>query len=158
MAQLPALLCAVECATQLSEFLAGTVLTCGKDDLLKLTDWRSFQVERTLRAPSFHVGGVWCRACFGADERHAAAGSADGTLHVWSVSCLIFISPSVQLGMALYACRLTSVKSVLVLELPQHGSYTIICTQCYGCMHTIVSHTHGVIEDHSPKEGSTGSS
>ena len=62
------------------------VLTCGKDNLLKLTDWRSYQVQRTLRAPNFHVGGVWCRACLGADERHAAAGSADGTLHVWSVS------------------------------------------------------------------------
>ena len=77
------------------------MLTCGKDDLLKLTDWRSFQVERTLRAPSFHVGGVWCRACFGADERHAAAGSADGTLHVWSVSCLTSIPLSVQSGRAL---------------------------------------------------------
>lgn len=77
------------------------MLTCGKDDLLKLTDWRSFQVERTLRAPSFHVGGVWCRACFGADERHAAAGSADGTLHVWSVSRLIATAPSVQMGSVL---------------------------------------------------------
>ena len=77
------------------------MLTCGKDDLLKLTDWRSFQVERTLRAPSFHVAGVWCRACFGADERHAAAGSADGTLHVWSVSCLISIALSVCLDRCL---------------------------------------------------------
>ena len=67
---------------------AGVVLTCGKDNLLKLTDWRSFQVQRTLRAPGFHVGGVWCRACIGADEHHAAAGSADGTLHIWSVSLL----------------------------------------------------------------------
>ena len=65
---------------------AGVVLTCGKDNLLKLTDWRSFQVQRTLGAPGFHVGGVWCRACLGADERHTAAGSADGTLHIWSVS------------------------------------------------------------------------
>ena len=62
------------------------MLTCAKDNLLKLTDWRSFQVQRSLRAPGFHVGGVWCRACLGADERHAAAGSADGTVHVWSVS------------------------------------------------------------------------
>ncbi len=64
------------------------MLTCGKDNLLKLTDWRSFQVQRTLHAPSFHVGGVWCRACMDADEHHAAAGSADGMLHIWSVSLL----------------------------------------------------------------------
>ena len=62
------------------------VLRCGRDNLLKPTAWRSFQVQRTLRAPSFHLGGVWCRACIGADERHVAAGSADGTVLVWSVS------------------------------------------------------------------------
>ena len=61
------------------------VLTCGKDDLVKLTDARTFQVAASLRAPGFHVGGVWCKACLGPDEHHIAAGSSDGTVFVWQV-------------------------------------------------------------------------
>lgn len=64
---------------------AGVVLTCGKDDLVKVTDARSFQVTAALRAPGFHMGGIWCKACLGPDERHIAAGSSDGTLFIWQV-------------------------------------------------------------------------
>ena len=60
-------------------------MTCGKDDLVKLTDARTFQVAASLRAPGFHVGGVWCKACLGPDERHIAAGASDGTVFVWQV-------------------------------------------------------------------------
>ncbi|KAK9845276.1 hypothetical protein WJX81_001992 [Elliptochloris bilobata] len=62
---------------------AGVVLTCGKDNLLKLVDPRTFQVQRSLRAPGFSVGTVWCTACLGPDERHVAAGSSDGTVFIW---------------------------------------------------------------------------
>ena len=34
-----------------------------RDNLLKPTAWRSFQVQRMLRAAGLHVGGVWCPGC-----------------------------------------------------------------------------------------------
>ncbi|KAK9828803.1 hypothetical protein WJX72_002152 [[Myrmecia] bisecta] len=63
----------------------GTVLTCGKDNMLKLVDIRTFQVQHSLRAPGFVVGTVWCTASMGPDERHVAAGSTDGSVFVWEV-------------------------------------------------------------------------
>ena len=44
---------------------------------------RAVQVQRSLRAPGFSVGTVWCTACLGPDERHVAAGSSDGTVFIW---------------------------------------------------------------------------
>lgn len=44
---------------------------------------RTAQVQRSLRAPGFSVGTVWCTACLGPDERHVAAGSSDGTVFIW---------------------------------------------------------------------------
>lgn len=41
------------------------------------------QVQRSLRAPGFSVGTVWCTACLGPDERFVAAGSSDGTVFIW---------------------------------------------------------------------------
>lgn len=64
----------------------AAVLTCGRDGALRVLDARALGAPlATLRAPSFTVAGPHCGACLGPDARHAAAGSADGTLHVWSV-------------------------------------------------------------------------
>ncbi len=65
---------------------AGAVLTCGKDNAVKVTDARSFQVQPAMSAPGFAVGGVWSKACLGPDERHCAAGSSTGSLFIWAVS------------------------------------------------------------------------
>ena len=54
---------------------AGTMLTCGKDNVLKLVDLRMFEERAVLRAPGFAVGAVWTNACLGPDELHAAAGT-----------------------------------------------------------------------------------
>ena len=45
---------------------AGTVLTCGKDNLLKTLNPQTFEVKQTFRAPApaFSVGTIWCTACF----------------------------------------------------------------------------------------------
>ncbi len=64
---------------------AGAVLTCGKDNAVKVTDSRSFQVQPTMSAPGFAVGGVWSKACLDSDERHCAAGSSTGSLFIWAV-------------------------------------------------------------------------
>jgi len=39
----------------------------------------------TLRAPGFRAGAPPCTAALGPDAKHAAAGSADGTVCVWEV-------------------------------------------------------------------------
>lgn len=62
------------------------ILTCGKDSTLRVLDARVLNTPlATLRAPSFTVAGAGCGACLGPDAAHAAAGAADGTLHVWHV-------------------------------------------------------------------------
>ena len=66
-------------------FNAGSILTCGKDHLLKVVDVTNFQVKQELRSPGFQVGNTWCSAAMAADERHVAAGSTDGTVFVWEV-------------------------------------------------------------------------
>eukprot|EP00887_Chlorella_sp_A99_P004673 scaffold4.g4673.t1 len=65
----------------------GLVLTCGKDNLLRAVDVRSFEVRATLSAPNrFVVGGAWCTACLSPNEALASAGSADGSVFVWDVA------------------------------------------------------------------------
>ena len=54
---------------------AGTMLTCGKDNVLKVLDMRTFEERAALGAPGFAVGAVWTNACLGPDELHAAAGA-----------------------------------------------------------------------------------
>ena len=65
---------------------AGLVLTCGKDNCLRVVDARTFQVQQTLTAPGFSVSTTWCTACLSSNESHAAAGSANGSVFVWEVS------------------------------------------------------------------------
>ena len=64
---------------------AGLTLTCGKDNILRLVDSRTFQVKQMLTAPGFAIGTIWCTVCLSADEAHAAAGSANGSVYVWEV-------------------------------------------------------------------------
>ena len=55
--------------------LAGTLVTCGRDNVVRVLDLRTFEPRATLRAPGFAVGAVWTNASLGPDERHAAAGA-----------------------------------------------------------------------------------
>lgn len=65
--------------------LGGLVLTCGKDNKLRVVDLRTLQPLATLHAPEFAVRGVWAGCTLGPDERHAAAGSHDGTVFIWEL-------------------------------------------------------------------------
>jgi hypothetical protein len=53
---------------------AGTLVSCGRDNVVRVVDLRMFEARATLKAPGFAVGAVWTNACLGPDERHAAAG------------------------------------------------------------------------------------
>lgn len=60
------------------------LLSCSRDDLLKIIDLRTNAVKQTFSAPGFKCGSDWTRVVFSPDGSYVAAGSAEGTLFVWS--------------------------------------------------------------------------
>uniref|UniRef100_A0A8C6XGB0 Autophagy related 16 like 1 n=1 Tax=Naja naja TaxID=35670 RepID=A0A8C6XGB0_NAJNA len=61
------------------------LLTCSRDDLLKIIDLRINAVKHTFSAPGFKCGSDWTRVVFSPDGNYVVAGSADGSLYIWSV-------------------------------------------------------------------------
>ncbi|XP_043857991.1 autophagy-related protein 16-1 isoform X3 [Dromiciops gliroides] len=61
------------------------LLTCSRDDLLKIIDLRVNAVKQTFSAPGFKCGSDWTRVVFSPDGSYIAAGSAEGSLYIWSV-------------------------------------------------------------------------
>ena len=83
----------------------ATLLTCGRDSCLRVSDARSLKPKTPTKAgsspssssssansspcppmtdPAFAVTSVWCSAALGPDAKHAAAASGDGSgLFVW---------------------------------------------------------------------------
>lgn len=62
------------------------VLSSGRDNLHNLFDVRSLEVRGTLRANGSRVASNWSRSCISPDDSYVAAGSADGSVYIWSVS------------------------------------------------------------------------
>ncbi|KAM7471232.1 hypothetical protein LguiA_009415 [Lonicera macranthoides] len=64
----------------------NVMLTSGRDNLHNLFDMRTLEVCGTLRASGNRVASNWSRSCISADDNYVAAGSADGSVYVWSIA------------------------------------------------------------------------
>ncbi|KAG4131933.1 hypothetical protein ERO13_D09G245500v2 [Gossypium hirsutum] len=64
----------------------NVVLTSGRDNVHNLFDGRSLEACGTFRATGNRVASNWSRSCISPDDNYIAAGSADGSICIWSIS------------------------------------------------------------------------
>ncbi|GAB2213345.1 hypothetical protein Droror1_Dr00021374 [Drosera rotundifolia] len=83
----------------------NTVLTSGRDNVHNLFDMRTLEVCGTLRAGGNRMASNWSRSCISPDDNYVAAGSVDGSVHIWSVQ-----------------------KGDIVATLKEHSSPVLCCT------------------------------
>ncbi|RAL38796.1 hypothetical protein DM860_013477 [Cuscuta australis] len=62
------------------------ILTSGRDNLHNLFDIRTLELCGTFKASGNRIASNWSRSCLSADDSCVSAGSADGSIHVWSIS------------------------------------------------------------------------
>ncbi|XP_070161578.1 autophagy-related protein 16-1 isoform X2 [Polyergus mexicanus] len=65
---------------------ANYLLSCVRDDTLKLIDLRMKKIVGSFSADGFKVGFDWTRAAFSPDGQYIAVGSADGSVFIWSIA------------------------------------------------------------------------
>ncbi|KAB0399152.1 hypothetical protein E2I00_003539, partial [Balaenoptera physalus] len=59
------------------------LLSCSRDDTLKVIDLRVSNIRQVFRADGFRCGSDWTKAVFSPDRSYALAGSWDGALYIW---------------------------------------------------------------------------
>ncbi|XP_021781954.2 autophagy-related protein 16-2 isoform X3 [Papio anubis] len=61
------------------------LLSCSRDNTLKVIDLRVSNIRQVFRADGFKCGSDWTKAVFSPDRSYALAGSYDGVLYIWDV-------------------------------------------------------------------------
>lgn len=61
------------------------LLSCVRDDTIKLLDLRMNQIIGTFAHDNFKVGCDWARVAFNMDATRVAAGSVDGSIFIWNI-------------------------------------------------------------------------
>ncbi|KAK7389154.1 hypothetical protein VNO78_23987 [Psophocarpus tetragonolobus] len=92
----------------------NVVLTSGRDNLHNLFDVRSLEVCGTLKAVGNRVASNWSRSCISPDDNHVAAGSADGSVHIWSISKGDIVSTLKEHTSSVLCCRWSGIGKPLV--------------------------------------------
>lgn len=62
------------------------LLSCVRDDTLRLFDLRTNQLLQTFSADGFKVGCDWARAVFSPESNYVSVGSSDGSIFIWNVN------------------------------------------------------------------------
>uniref|UniRef100_A0A4X2LHR3 Protein Atg16l2 n=1 Tax=Vombatus ursinus TaxID=29139 RepID=A0A4X2LHR3_VOMUR len=81
------------------------LLSCSRDDALKVIDLRVNNIRQVFRADGFKCGSDWTKAVFSPDKTYALAGSADGGLYIWNLE-------SGKLETSLYGPHSVSINAV----------------------------------------------
>ncbi|XP_036603136.1 protein Atg16l2 [Trichosurus vulpecula] len=81
------------------------LLSCSRDDALKVIDLRVNNIRQVFRADGFKCGSDWTKAVFSPDKSYALAGSADGGLYIWNLE-------SGKLETSLYGPHSVSINAV----------------------------------------------
>ena len=102
----------------------NVLLTSGRDNLHNLFDIRSLEVCGTLRASGNRVASNWSRSCISPDDNYVAAGSAAGSVYIWSVSKANIVSTLKEHTASVLCCSWSS----LGKPLASSDRSGIICT------------------------------
>lgn len=102
----------------------NTILTSGRDNVHNLFDMRTLEVYGTLRASGNRVASNWSRSCISADDSYVAAGSADGSVHIWSIKTGDIVSTLKEHGSSVLCCTWSGLGKPLATS-DKNG---VICT------------------------------
>lgn len=62
------------------------MVSCVRDNTIKVLDLRQNQIICSFSNDNFKVSCDWARVAFSPDGNRIAAGSADGSVYIWSIS------------------------------------------------------------------------
>uniref|UniRef100_A0A8C0IYZ8 Autophagy related 16 like 2 n=1 Tax=Chelonoidis abingdonii TaxID=106734 RepID=A0A8C0IYZ8_CHEAB len=61
------------------------LLSCSRDNTLKVIDLKMNNVRQVFRADGFRCGSDWTKAIFSPDKSYVLVGSSDGSLYLWNM-------------------------------------------------------------------------